>query len=175
MVNAIAASAAVRRERVLAAIATGKKWCPRCRLVLSRDEFGPRRDGRGDGLAGYCRSCAAAWKRDAAAAARNAANRARAWETEAARWAMRDPAPAPGPAVAPDVETTTLIVAVRWRLGVGETAAERVAALVAPSTASRGFGGDRPRDRVESFAWLPDAEAAALAQRAGVLSRVRAG
>lgn len=168
---ALAAAADLKHRQLAERIASGKKWCPRCREFLSRESFGPKRTGRGDCLAGYCRTCAAAYKRDVAAAARQAAAavtaaaRARAWETERQRWATRDPAPT----AAPDPEERALVVAVRWRLGVGDADAARVARLVAlRRTVSRGPVPGRMLDRVEAFVALSDAEAAELAQRAGV-------
>jgi hypothetical protein len=56
---AIAASAAARHERMLQRLATGRKWCPRCRRWLSLDDFyaPPSKAGISDGRSAYCRQC----------------------------------------------------------------------------------------------------------------------
>lgn len=174
--NAIAASALARHDRMLASIATGKKWCPQGGGhwgVLA--DFGPSQ-AKGSGLRGWCHAHENEYARDryrakraaaaeAASAATRAATQARAWEAERARWAARDPVPA----AEGDIEMRTLIVAVRFRLGVGDADAARIARLVTPrSTVSRGPVPGRALDVVESFALLDDRQGAALARQAGV-------
>lgn len=84
-------------------------------------------------------------------------------------WAAQERRQVLADLAAMDAETRALVVAVRWRLQVADGDAARIARLVAPRrTVSRGPVSGRMPDRVESFARLSDAEAAALAQRAGV-------
>jgi len=59
---AIAAAARVNHQRMLDQLATGKRWCPACSLMLPVGCFGRNR-ANPSGLAAYCRPCAAADRR----------------------------------------------------------------------------------------------------------------
>lgn len=90
------AAADAKHQAMLARVATGKKFCPRCGQWKLLAEFAPGAPGRrGDGLAGYCRGCCAAWKRDQRARAAAAKTAAQRYAELAAAWAKP---PQPGPA-----------------------------------------------------------------------------
>lgn len=185
--EAIAAAAALKREQTKAKIAAGTKRCCYCKRDMPLHRFRPIK-GPGIGWSSKCYGCEPAamreWRRrrrqqeaDAAAeAARTTAQAAardarRAAEFSTARavvQAAQERRQAVADLAAMDVELATLVVAVKWRLGLTASDAQRVARLVVPRPARRGFGADGMRDLVESFVWLDDADAAALARQAGV-------
>lgn len=185
--QAVEAAARLKHEETKAKIAAGTKRCCYCKRDMPLHRFRPIK-GPGIGWSSKCYGCEPAamreWRRrrrqqeaDAAAeAARTTAQAAardarRAAEFSTARavvQAAQERRQAVADLAAMDVELATLVVAIRHRLGLTASDAQRVARLVVPRPVRRGYGVDGMHDLVESFAATSDAEAAALARRAGV-------
>jgi hypothetical protein len=138
----------VRRQRIVARVASGGKTCGRCRCLLPLSDFGPQRSAP-DKHHAWCRSCVAAYARDRRDQRRRAAIDA----------LMSSP------------QGRTAVVALSWRLSVTAEEAQRVALLVEPAWTGRGPARRWETDRPRVIAAMTWAELVKLARRA----RVRPG